>query len=65
MDRHRQSLAALPRHFAATLNFASWEDETELLRLLAPDAAGHATTVHPLLGNFDRLGSCWQAAWPR
>jgi D-arabinose 1-dehydrogenase-like Zn-dependent alcohol dehydrogenase len=56
MDRHRQSLAALPRHFAATLNFASWEDETELLRLLAPDAAGHATTVHPLLGNFDRLG---------
>jgi hypothetical protein len=26
------------------------------LRPLAADALGHATTVHPLLGNFDRLG---------
>jgi NADPH:quinone reductase-like Zn-dependent oxidoreductase len=56
VDRHRQSLASLPRHFAATLNFANWDDEADLLRRLAPDAAGHATTVHPLLGNFDRLG---------
>jgi len=56
VDRQRQSLATLPRHFAATLNFASWDDEADLLRLLAPDAAGHATTVHPLLSNFDRLG---------
>ncbi|MGO4307031.1 alcohol dehydrogenase catalytic domain-containing protein [Cupriavidus sp. RAF12] len=56
VDRHRQSLASLPRHFAATLNFATWDDEAELLQLLTPDAAGHATTVHPLLGNFDRLG---------
>jgi len=56
VDRHRQPLSTLPRHFAATLNFANWEDETALLRLLAPDAVGHATTVHPLLSNFDRLG---------
>jgi len=56
VDRHSQSLATLPRHFAATLNFARWEDETDLLQLLVPDAAGHATTVHPLLSNFDRLG---------
>ncbi|MGN5479211.1 hypothetical protein ACTMU2_26560 [Cupriavidus basilensis] len=56
VDRHAQSLASLRRHFAATLNFANWDDEAALLRLLSPDAAGHATTVHPLLGNFDRLG---------
>ncbi|QBY55486.1 alcohol dehydrogenase catalytic domain-containing protein [Cupriavidus oxalaticus] len=56
VDRHRQRLASLPRHFAATVNFANWGDEADLLHLLAPDAVGHATTVHPLLGNFDRLG---------
>lgn len=56
VDRHAQSLASLPRHFAATLNFANWDDEAKLLHLLSPDAVGHATTVHPLLGNFDRLG---------
>ena len=56
IDRHRQALHDLPRQFAATLNFANWEDEAALLQLLAPDALGHATTVHPLLGNFDRLG---------
>jgi reticulon-4-interacting protein 1, mitochondrial len=56
VDRHRKSLASLPRQFAATLNFANWDDEASLLRLLAPGAIGHATTVHPLLGNFDRFG---------
>lgn len=56
VDRHRQPLHALPRHFAATLNFANWDDEAALLRLLAPDALGHATTVHPMLGNIDRHG---------
>ena len=49
-------LAALPRHFAATLNFASWDDEPALLRLLARDAVGHATTVHPMLGLLDSAG---------
>jgi NADPH:quinone reductase-like Zn-dependent oxidoreductase len=56
VDRHAESLASLPRHFAATFNFANWDDEAQLLHLLSPDAVGHATTVHPLLGNFDRLG---------
>jgi len=56
VDRHQDSLTSLPRHFAATLNFGNWDDEEDLLGLLAAGAAGHATTVHPLLGNFDRMG---------
>jgi len=56
LDRHAYPLAAIPPGFAATLNFASWDDEAALLRLLLPDALGHATTVHPLLGNFDNFG---------
>jgi NADPH:quinone reductase-like Zn-dependent oxidoreductase len=56
IDRSRMPLRALKPSFAATLNFANWDDEAALLRLLANDALGHATTVHPLLGNFDRLG---------
>lgn len=56
IDRHRQSLHDLPRRYAATLNFANWDDEALLLRLLSPGAQGHATTVHPMLGNFDRHG---------
>lgn len=49
-------LAALPPHFAATLNFASWDDEPALLRLLGANAVGHATTVHPMLGLVDSAG---------
>jgi len=56
IDRERDDLRALPYRFAATLNFANWDDEGALLHLLAPNAIGHATTVHPMLGNFDRLG---------
>jgi NADPH:quinone reductase-like Zn-dependent oxidoreductase len=56
LDRHSHALAELSPGFAATLNFACWEDEAALLRLLAPGALGHATTVHPLLGNFDSFG---------
>ncbi len=56
IDRDREELSALPYRFAATLNFANWDDEGALLRLLGPQAIGHATTVHPLLGNFDRFG---------
>lgn len=56
LDRRRQRLAALPRQFAATLNFASWDDDAELVARLAPGALGHATTVHPLLAQFDRYG---------
>jgi NADPH:quinone reductase-like Zn-dependent oxidoreductase len=61
-DRHTSPLNRLPRHFAATLNFANWEDETRLLHLLAPDAVGHATTVHPMLSHFDRYGLVGGAA---
>ncbi|MFZ6780452.1 alcohol dehydrogenase catalytic domain-containing protein [Undibacterium sp. Ji83W] len=53
IDRYEQSLHDITHRFAATLNFANWEDETALLKLLASDAIGHATTVHPLLGNLD------------
>ncbi|HJV02187.1 MAG TPA: alcohol dehydrogenase catalytic domain-containing protein [Burkholderiaceae bacterium] len=56
LDYRRMPLAGLPRRFAATLNFADWDDEAALLALLAPGALGHATTVHPMLGNVDRLG---------
>ena len=56
IDRHRQALHGLDRRYGATLNFANWDDEAALLRHLAPDALGHATTVHPMLGNVDRFG---------
>ncbi|NNG22982.1 quinone oxidoreductase family protein [Telluria aromaticivorans] len=55
-DQRSPPLAALAPHFAATLNFASWDDEPALLRLLAEDAIGHATTVHPMLGLLDSAG---------
>jgi NADPH:quinone reductase-like Zn-dependent oxidoreductase len=65
LDRRTTPLRALPRKFAATLNFANWDDEAALLGLLAPGALGHATTVHPLLGQFDRNGLAGglAAAW--
>jgi|GEM_PF-814231 len=56
IDRQAIPLHALPREYAATLNFARWEDEPCLLRLLAPGALGHATTVHPLLTQLDDNG---------
>lgn len=56
LDRQRHPLATLPRHYAATLNFATWDDDAALAMRLAPGAAGHATTVHPLLTLIDRHG---------
>ena len=56
VDRHAVPLHALPREYAATLNFANWEDDATLLRLHAPGSLGHATTVHPLLGQLDQRG---------
>jgi len=38
------------------LNFANWDDDALLASRLGASALGHATTVHPLLSNFDRLG---------
>lgn len=55
-------IASLPAHFDAVLNFASWDDDALLASRLGRCALGQATTVHPLLANFDRLG--WLAgAW--
>lgn len=50
------AIAGLGRCFDASLNFAAWDDDGKLLACLREGALGHATTVHPLLANFDRLG---------
>lgn len=50
------TIGSLPPDFDAVLNFGSWTDEYPLASRLAPKALGQATTVHPLLPNFDRLG---------
>ena len=42
--------------FDATLNFATWNDDAKLLSCLREGALGHATTVHPLVRNFDQQG---------
>lgn len=56
VERAPQAIGSLPADFDAVLNFASWDDELALASRLGGDALGHATTVHPLLGHFDRLG---------
>ncbi|MGP0094277.1 MAG: alcohol dehydrogenase catalytic domain-containing protein [Xanthobacteraceae bacterium] len=56
LDGTKQPFASLGRTFDATLNFATWDDDLALVRCLRDGALGHATTVHPLLGNFDRYG---------
>jgi NADPH:quinone reductase-like Zn-dependent oxidoreductase len=56
VERGPRAIRSLPADFDAVLNFASWDDELALASRLGRNAMGHATTVHPLLGNFDRLG---------
>ncbi len=56
VDGGKDSFAALGRVFDATLNFATWDDDLMLVGCLRDGALGHATTVHPMLGNFDRYG---------
>lgn len=56
VERGPEAINALPTDFDAVLNFASWEDEPALASRLGERALGHATTVHPLLSHFDRLG---------
>lgn len=56
LDRRQRPLNSLVARFDASLNFGAWSDDAAMLRLLKPDASGHATTVHPLLENFDRQG---------
>jgi reticulon-4-interacting protein 1, mitochondrial len=54
--RGPQAIASLLPLFDVVLNFASWDNERALASRLGSSAFGQATTVHPLLGNFDRLG---------
>lgn len=61
LDREQAGWRDVPARFDATLNFASWDDERWLLQRLKPGALGHASTVHPLLGHFDRFG-WWRGA---
>ncbi|TWI28341.1 alcohol dehydrogenase catalytic domain-containing protein [Mesorhizobium tianshanense] len=56
VERTDKLFSSLGRTFDVTLNFATWEDDLALLGCLRDGALGHATTVHPMLGNFDRLG---------
>lgn len=62
-DRQRVSLSGLPQRYDAALNFGAWQDEEKLIGALNQGALGIATTVHPLLANFDKhgwLGGAWQ-----
>jgi NADPH:quinone reductase-like Zn-dependent oxidoreductase len=56
VERERNPFANLRGAFDATLNFATWDDEANLLSCLRKGALGHATTVHPLMQNFDEGG---------
>src|SRR5271166_4297854 len=56
VERERNSFANLRGAFDATLNFATWEGEANLLSCLREGALGHATTVHPLVQSFDERG---------
>jgi reticulon-4-interacting protein 1, mitochondrial len=56
VERGPQAIASLPADCDVVLNFAAWDDDPALASRLGSDALGHATTVHPLLGHFDKLG---------
>ena len=56
VERERNPFGNLRGAFDATLNFATWDDESNLLSCLREGALGHATTVHPLVQSFDERG---------
>jgi len=56
VDATREPFSQLAASFDATLNFATWDDDLTLVGCLRAGALGHATTVHPILGNFDKYG---------
>ena len=63
IDRDRRPLSKLAGRFDASLNFAVWEDDPALIACLREGALGHATTVHPMVHNFDQygwLGGAWR-----
>jgi NADPH:quinone reductase-like Zn-dependent oxidoreductase len=62
-DRTRQPLSDLPQRCDAALNFGAWQDEEKLIGALKQGALGFASSVHPLLANFDGygwLGGAWR-----
>lgn len=67
IDRRAITLSSLPSDCDVTLNFGAWIDEADVLGRLHGSALGHATTVHPLLGEADTHGwlmgglNCWRA----
>jgi NADPH:quinone reductase-like Zn-dependent oxidoreductase len=61
VERGGKGVASLAADFHVALNFGAWNDELALASRLGRDALGHATTVHPLLANFDRFG-WWRGA---
>jgi len=56
VERGPGCIESLPADYHVVLNFGSWDDDPLLTSRLGADASGHATTVHPLLANFDRFG---------
>ncbi len=56
VERNQDPFGDLKGGFDVTLNFAAWDDESKLLSSLRQGALGHATTVHPLMHNFDERG---------
>ncbi|MGB8437646.1 MAG: alcohol dehydrogenase catalytic domain-containing protein [Burkholderiales bacterium] len=56
IERGPGRIASLNSDFDVVLNFGSWDDDLLLASRLGARALGHATTVHPLLASFDRLG---------
>lgn len=56
IDRLVVPMADLPARFDAVLNFAVMDEDDFLASRLRPGALGYATTVNPVLGNFDRFG---------
>ena len=56
VERGPGCIESLPADYHVVLNFGSWDDDPLLASCLAADACGQATTVHPLLANFDRFG---------
>jgi reticulon-4-interacting protein 1, mitochondrial len=56
VERGPGLIESLPLDYHVVLNFGSWDDDPLLAPHLGADASGHATTVHPLLANFDRFG---------
>lgn len=55
VERGTSAVTALPP-FDVVLNFGAWESDPMLVSKLGSTALGYATTVHPLMAHFDRLG---------